>query len=121
MLDGEIARIVALGIDVRYGDVLATPEGFERLRKEFDAVYIAVGAQRQKRLPRLDYTQPWVLDGADYLARANAGTAPALGRRIVVIGGGSAALDVARSARRAGHDVTILALESRRADAGAAG
>ena len=52
------------------------------------------------------------MDGADYLARANAGAAPALGKRVVVIGGGSAALDVARSARRAGHEVTILALES---------
>jgi ferredoxin len=53
-----------------------------------------------------------VMDGADYLARANAGAAPALGRRVVVIGGGSAAIDAARSARRAGHEVTILALES---------
>ena len=51
------------------------------------------------------------MDGADYLARSNAGAPPALGKRVVVIGGGSAALDVARSARRAGHEVTILALE----------
>ena len=75
-------------------------------------MYLAIGARCQKRLPRLDYTQPWVMDGADYLARANAGVAPALGKRVVVIGGGSAAIDVARSARRAGHEVTILALES---------
>ena len=51
------------------------------------------------------------MDGADYLAQCATGAPPALGRRVVVIGGGSAALDVARSARRAGHDVTILALE----------
>jgi NADPH-dependent glutamate synthase beta subunit-like oxidoreductase/ferredoxin len=112
VLDGEIARVVALGIDVRCGESVETGEAFDRLRREFDAVYVAVGARCQKRLPRLDYTQPWVIDGAEYLARANAGAAPALGLRVVVIGGGSAALDVARSARRAGHDVTILALES---------
>ncbi len=112
VLDGEIARIVALGIDVRLGAAMATCEDFERLRRDFDAVYLAIGARRQKRLPRLDYARPWVMDGADYLARANAGNPPALGRRVVVIGGGSAALDVARSARRAGHEVTILALES---------
>jgi NADPH-dependent glutamate synthase beta subunit-like oxidoreductase len=52
------------------------------------------------------------MDGADYLARANTGDLPDLGRRVVVIGGGSAALDAARSARRAGHEVTIVALES---------
>jgi len=111
VLDGEIARIVALGIDVRCGESMETPEDFERLRSGFDAVYLAIGARCQKRLPRLDYTQPWVMDGADYLARANAGATPALGRRVVVIGGGSAALDVARSALRTGHEVTILALE----------
>jgi len=112
VLDGEIARIVALGIDVRCGESMETPEDFNRLRTGFDAVYLAIGARCQRRLPRLDYTQPWVLDGADYLERATAGAAPALGRRVVVIGGGRAAIDVARSARRAGHEVTILALES---------
>jgi NADPH-dependent glutamate synthase beta subunit-like oxidoreductase len=53
------------------------------------------------------------MEGADYLTQFNTGHPPALGRRLVVIGGGSAALDVARSARRAGHDVTIVCLESR--------
>jgi NADPH-dependent glutamate synthase beta subunit-like oxidoreductase len=52
------------------------------------------------------------MDGAAYLAAANAGAPPALGKRIAVIGGGSAAMDVARSARRAGHEVTVIALES---------
>ncbi len=112
VLDGEIARIVALGIDVRCGESMETTEDFERLRSGFDAVYLAIGARCQKRLPRLDYTQPWVMDGADYLARANTGATPVLGKRVVVIGGGSAAIDVARSALRAGHEVTILALES---------
>jgi NADPH-dependent glutamate synthase beta subunit-like oxidoreductase len=112
VLDGEIARIAALGIDVRCGESISTAEDFERLRSDFDAVYVAIGARRSKRLPPLDYTRAWVMDGADYLARANAGAPPTLGKRIVVIGGGSAALDVSRSARRAGHEVTILALES---------
>ncbi len=113
VLDGEIDRIAALGVEVRCNESIATPEDFARLRAQYDAVYVAIGARCQKRLPRLDYAKSWVMDGADYLARANAGAPPALGRRVVVIGGGSAALDVARSARRAGHTVTIMALESR--------
>jgi NADPH-dependent glutamate synthase beta subunit-like oxidoreductase/Pyruvate/2-oxoacid:ferredoxin oxidoreductase delta subunit len=112
VLDAEIARIVDLGVDVRLGVSMETAEAFERLRSGFDAVYLAIGARCQKRLPRLDYTKAWVMDGADYLARANAGTVPTLGKRVVVIGGGSAAIDVARSALRSGHEVTILALES---------
>ena len=112
VLDGEIDRIVALGVEVRRGEPLAAAADLERLRGEFDAVYLATGARRQKRLPQLDYRQPWVMDGAEYLARTSIGGKPALGRRVVVIGGGSAALDVARSARRAGHEVTIVALEA---------
>jgi len=92
VLDGEIARIVALGVEVRCGVPLATAADLERLRGEFDAVYLATGARRQKRLPQLDYAQPWVLDGAEYLARTSMGEKPALGRRVVVIGGGSAIL-----------------------------
>jgi NADPH-dependent glutamate synthase beta subunit-like oxidoreductase/Pyruvate/2-oxoacid:ferredoxin oxidoreductase delta subunit len=113
VLDAEIARIVAMGVDVRHGEKPATLEAWEALRATHDAVYVATGAQKQKRLPALDYGKPWVVDGAAWLAAANAGSPPALGRRLVVIGGGSAALDAARSARRAGHDVTILALEHR--------
>ena len=112
VLDREIARIVALGVDVRCGVSIESDAQFEQLRREFAAVYVAVGAGEPKRLRSLDYSQSWVVDGARYLAQANAGSPPALGKRIVVIGGGSAAIDVARSARRAGHDVTIVALES---------
>ncbi|MBE7417540.1 MAG: FAD-dependent oxidoreductase [Ideonella sp.] len=83
------------------------------LRAAHDAVFVATGATRVKRLAALDYALPGVLDGAAYLAACNAGAAPALGRELVVIGGGSAALDAARSARRQGHAVRVLALESR--------
>ncbi len=114
VLDAEIARIVALGVTVHCGVAVDSPAALAALRAEHDAVYVAPGAQRTKRLPVLDYTQPWVVDGADYLARASIGDAPALGERVVVIGGGSAALDVARSVRRRGHAVTILALETER-------
>lgn len=113
VLDGEIARIVAMGVKVNCGHPIETANDFKRLREQHDALYLALGAARQKRLPALDYAQTWVCDGATYLAGANAGEPVTLGRRLVVIGGGSAALDAARSARRLGHDVTLLALEQR--------
>ena len=114
VLDGEIARIVALGVDVRLQrDARQTPRGLERLRAEFDAVYRRHGRAAAEAAAQLDYGSA-VGDGrCGIAAAANAGAPPALGARLVVIGGGSAALDVARSARRAGHEVTILALEAR--------
>jgi len=110
VLDGEIQRIVALGVQVRH-EKLASAQDLERLRTDYDAVYLALGAGKPKRLPNMPEQAPWLMDGAEYLARSNAGAPPLLGKRIVVVGGGSAALDAARSARRAGHEVTILALE----------
>ena len=110
VLDGEIRRIVALGVQVRH-ERLDSAQDFERLRTDHDAVYLALGAGRPKRLPNMPAQAPWLMDGAEYLARSNSGAPPQLGKRVVVVGGGSAALDAARSARRAGHEVTILALE----------
>ncbi len=113
VLDAEIARIVAMGVQVHCGRRIDSAEGFAQLAQQHDALYLALGAARNKRLPNLDYTQPWVCDGAAFLASANAGQPLALGRRLLVIGGGSAALDAARSARRLGHEVSLLALEQR--------
>lgn len=113
VLDGEIARIVAMGVQVKCGHGIGSAAEFEQLRSRHDALYLALGAARHKRLPNLDYAQRWVCDGAAYLAAANSGQALALGKRLLVIGGGSAALDAARSARRRGHEVTLLALEQR--------
>ncbi|MCC7462692.1 MAG: FAD-dependent oxidoreductase, partial [Gammaproteobacteria bacterium] len=113
VLDAEIRPILDMGLELRLATRLDTPAAWQALRATHAALYIATGAQRQKRLPALDYQRPWVLDGAAYLAAANAGRPPSLGRRLVVIGGGSAALDAARSARRAGHEVTLLSLEAR--------
>ncbi|MEW6690719.1 MAG: FAD-dependent oxidoreductase, partial [Pseudomonadota bacterium] len=112
VLDGEIARVLALGIEVRAGSPLTMAHHYERLRARFDALYVAIGARRAKRLAQLDYTAPWVMESGAYLAQANAGAPPALGARLAVIGGGSAAIDVARSARRAGCEVSLLALEA---------
>jgi len=111
VLDAEIERIIDMGVDVRRGYALDCAADYDRLRAGHDALYLAIGAGRAKRLPQLPPTAPWLMHGCDYLAQSTTGTPPALGRRMAVIGGGSAAMDVARSARRAGHDVTILSLE----------
>jgi NADPH-dependent glutamate synthase beta subunit-like oxidoreductase len=113
VLDAEIARIVALGVDVRLRAPLGSPQDLRALRDAHDAVLVATGAARPHRLPALDYSQPWALDGATWLAGVNAGRPAPIGERVVVVGGGSAAIDAARSARREGRRVVLLALEPR--------
>jgi NADPH-dependent glutamate synthase beta subunit-like oxidoreductase len=89
------------------------PHALDELACTHDAVFVALGAQQPKALAQIDTTRPWFMDGARYLSACSQGTPPALGARVVVVGGGSAAIDVARSARRQGHAVTLLALERR--------
>jgi NADPH-dependent glutamate synthase beta subunit-like oxidoreductase len=109
--DAEIRRIVDLGIEIRTNTRAGTRDDFEKLHLEFAAVYIATGASLTKRPPQLDEARAWVIDSNTYLEQSNAGDHPGSGARIVVIGGGSAAMDVARTARRFGKDVTVLSLE----------
>ncbi|WBY03207.1 FAD-dependent oxidoreductase [Ramlibacter tataouinensis] len=113
VLDGEIERIVRLGVQVHVNRALAGPGDLEQLAARHDAVYLATGAAISRPLPQFPADAPWLMQGSDYLALSNAGKPPRLGRRVAVIGGGSAAMDVARSARRAGCEVLLLALEPR--------
>ena len=112
VLDGEIARITDMGITVELNAAIGGADELRELRARHDAVFLATGASRAKPLPGLDHDQPWVIDSAAFLAATNGGQPCDAGARVVVIGGGSAAMDVARTARRLGRAVTVLALES---------
>ncbi len=111
ILDGEIQRILDLGVVVERQAAISSQQQLQDLQDKFDAVYLATGAARSKSLPGLDYTKSWVVDGADFLAATNTGKPCTTGQRLLVIGGGSAAMDAARTARRLGKSVTVLALE----------
>ncbi len=111
ILDGEINRITAMGIDLHLGTEVMGEAALAKLRDVHDAVFLATGASLPKPLPGIDYAQPWVIDSAEFLAAPTTEQRNKTGEHVVVIGGGSAALDVARSARRLGRDVTVLSLE----------
>jgi NADPH-dependent glutamate synthase beta subunit-like oxidoreductase len=112
ILDAEIQRLLDLGIEARTSTPISSRADFENLRSEYAAVFIATGAGVPKRLPQLDYSKPWVIESATYLEQSNLGEQLQSGERVVVIGGGSAAMDVARTARRHGKELTVLCLET---------
>jgi NADPH-dependent glutamate synthase beta subunit-like oxidoreductase len=83
-----------------------------QLRKQFDAVFLASGAWGQKRL-RMENDRH-LRSGLDFLADIQLGRAQAPEGRVLVIGGGNVAVDVAISARRMGaREVTMACLEAR--------
>jgi 2-oxoacid:acceptor oxidoreductase delta subunit (pyruvate/2-ketoisovalerate family) len=105
VLDAEIARILALGVTLERG---TTVDDVPAARREFDAVYLGVGAQLGHRtaIPAGDGAR--ILDAITVLHDVAEGHPPALGRRVAVYGGGNTALDAARTARRLGATDPVI-------------
>ncbi len=112
IIEREIQDILDLGVTLRLN---ARVENIEDLFSAgFDAVLVAVGAHEGKRLPIPGADLDGVLVNTLFLRDVRLGKPPQLGERIVVVGGGNVAIDVARTAVRLGvKEVHLLCLESR--------
>jgi NADPH-dependent glutamate synthase beta subunit-like oxidoreductase len=113
VLAQEINRLMETGVKIVTNSPVAFPGDLALLKQNYDVIYLGIGAQKPKKLPLLDYAASWVLDGLSYLKQVNSQQAPSIGNRVLVVGGGSAAIDVARTARRFGKKVALIALENR--------
>ncbi len=106
-LEAEAERIAAMGVkmvfDHKVEDLLA-----EQQAGSFDAMFVAVGAHLSRRtnIPARDAGA--ILDAVSFLRGVDAGTPPALGRRVAVYGGGNTAMDAARTAKRLGAAEALI-------------
>jgi NADPH-dependent glutamate synthase beta subunit-like oxidoreductase len=111
----QVQALAAMGIEFRLGTSVGKgTKGttLARLRREFDGVFLAPGAWQQKRLGIAG--EELVQGGLDFLVDIQRGRGVLPGKRVLVIGGGSVAVDVAISARRLGaKSVTMACLEAR--------
>ena len=110
VLDADIAAIGALGIAIRTGMRLGRNVSLDGLFREgYHAVFIAIGAYKGSRLGVEGENLEGVEIGLDFIQRYNLGQKVTVGRRVAIIGGGNAAVDVARVAKRLGaEEVTIV-------------
>lgn len=103
----EVRQIQAMGVrivlDHKVEDLLA-----EMAEGNFDAAFVAIGAQASKHvdIPARDAAR--VLDAVGFLRGAAMGEGPKLGRRVVIYGGGNTAMDAARTARRLGAEEAVI-------------
>ncbi|MBI5209739.1 MAG: FAD binding domain-containing protein [Elusimicrobia bacterium] len=112
VLAEQIKAYERMGIEFRTGVSIGRDLALDGLKKRFHAVFVATGAWRAKTLaiPRAGLLG----SGLDLLRDVRLGRPVTVGRRVLVIGGGNVALDVAVTARRLGaQDVTAACLESR--------
>ncbi|MFC5822115.1 NAD(P)-binding protein [Nonomuraea harbinensis] len=105
ILDAEIGRIADMGVTFRLGR--AVTDLAEAMRG-FDAAFLAVGAHLGKRayIPAGDCAR--ILDAVSVLRDLEETSAPALGRHVVVYGGGNTAMDAARTAKRLGASDAVV-------------
>ena len=106
-LDAEIGAIRRLGAQFRMGQRWGEHFTLTGLREQYDAVFLAIGAQRAQGLGCEG--EEHALAGIEFLERVASGNPPPLGDRVAVIGGGNTAMDCARSAVRLGaRNVRVL-------------
>ncbi|MCS7304938.1 MAG: FAD-dependent oxidoreductase [Thermoguttaceae bacterium] len=120
VLDRDIEEILAAGFELRLGQALGRDFSLQDLRQEgFQAVFLALGCTRPVPLRTNTEGHPLdgqdlegVLLGLDFLQQVKRTGQPRLAGRVVVIGGGNVAIDVAMCARRQGaQQVEIVCLE----------
>lgn len=116
ILDKEIESFSNLGINIKTNTPLGSDMTVENLFDQgFKAVYLSIGAHKPMPLRIKGEDAKGVMQGVAYLKKLNLDEPVPEGKKVVVIGGGNVAVDVARSAVRKGAaDVTILYRRTRR-------
>ncbi len=108
-LQRDIDAIVELGVTLKLDTAVGRDVTLDDLQRDFDAVLLAVGAQRSQRLEIPGENLEGVIPATSYLKDYNLAPDTRLAGVVVVVGGGSTAMDAARSALRSGaSEVHIL-------------
>ena len=104
VVDLEAERLQKLGVEIRTDTPLSEDFGLAELKKEYQAVFIACGANQGLELAIEGRDAEGVYKAVDFLFAVNQGLKVELGQRVVVIGGGNVAVDVARTVLRYGKE-----------------
>ncbi len=116
-LDGEIASILSLGIEVHTGVDVGTDVSFDELKQEYDCLYLSIGAHTDKKTGIEGEDSLGVVSAVELLRHIGDNEMPDFtGQNVVVIGGGNVAMDVTRSAIRLGAEKVTCVYRRRQED-----
>ncbi len=105
----EVKDIEALGVEIRTNTRVGKDITFDKLRKEYAIVVLAIGAHNSWKLDIEGEDLQGVWGATEFLREVNLGKNVKLGSKVAIVGGGNSAIDAARTAVRLGaKDVTIL-------------
>ena len=113
-LERDIQEILDSGIQFKGNTVVGKDVSLDQLHREYDAVFLASGANGSARIPLQGADKEGVLWGWDFLRDVGMGKRFAFQGDVIVIGGGNVAMDVALTAKRLGaSNVHLFCLEKR--------
>ncbi len=116
-LDAEINSILSLGIEVHTEITVGTDITFDELKKEYDCLYLSIGAHTDKKTGIPGENSHGVISAVEMLRRIGDNDMPDFtGQNVVVIGGGNVAMDVTRSSIRLGAKKVTCVYRRRQED-----
>ena len=112
VLDNEISYLEELGVEIKTSSPVKKFE--DVFNQGYQAIFLAAGAWVSQKMGIPNEDAKGVLHALDFLNKVNSGTKVSLGERVAVIGGGNAAIDAARVAKRLGaKEVSVVYRRSR--------
>ncbi|MCI5167065.1 MAG: NAD(P)-dependent oxidoreductase [Candidatus Electrothrix sp. GM3_4] len=110
IIGAELAALKSCGVEIKLGMTIGKDKTLQELREDgYDSVFIGIGAHEGRKLGiEGEETTKGVLHGVDYLRRVLTGEIVDIGKKVVVVGGGNVAIDVARTALRTGSDEVFI-------------
>lgn len=117
LLDGEIAEILSTGIEVKLNASVGKDVSLKEISENYDAIYVSIGAQTDKKLGIDGEDAKGVISAVEMLKGIGDEVYPDFtGKRVVVVGGGNVAMDVARSSVRLNAESVKVVYRRRKED-----
>ena len=108
IVEKDINTVIDTGISVKTNCTIGIDITLDQLKQDYDAIFLSIGAWKSRIMKIEGNNLPGVMQGINFLKKLNLGEKIDIGKNVVVVGGGHSAMDVARSVKRMGSEVTVV-------------